>query len=119
MTGFIILIVLAFSVSSENIDYNMYLGSWSGKLSEFSEKSGRIYLEVEIYRKLGSVVLKTYEGNWESDPYTCLYNQNMTASSNSLDGIIYIYPVESYKIAYCQAQLNITTSSSLKASITD
>lgn len=118
MTGLIILVVLFISVSSEVYDYNMYLGSWSGKLSEFSQKSGRIYLEVEIYNEKGSIVLKTYDGDWESNPYIYFYSQNMTSSTNSLNGTVFVYPVESYKMAYCQAELSITTSSSLKASMT-
>ena len=61
------LIVFFFNMLS--VRSTLYLGSWKGSFSNFTETEGRIYLGTD-FNLSTTYEMILFDGNWESDPYT-------------------------------------------------
>lgn len=107
---------LVYSSKESNDDYYS-LGSWSGKLSEFTHLSGRIYVQIDKSNKGADLLMTVYNGDWESDPYIYFYGQDLYSASKTIEGEAYIYPVYNSIMAYCTAKVSITESSEIKAKV--
>ncbi|OMJ84380.1 hypothetical protein SteCoe_14534 [Stentor coeruleus] len=116
---FILILTLhSLAYGSKESDEDYYsLGSWSGKLSEFTHSSGRIYVQIDKSSKGADLLMTVYNGDWESDPYIYFYGKDLYYSSKTIEGEAYVYPVDNSIMAYCTSKVSITESSEIKAKV--
>jgi Ring finger domain len=60
----------------------LYLGTWNGKFTNFSETEGRIYFQGTPSLKSLSFRILMFDGQWESKPYAYIYGTSMVKSGN-------------------------------------